>query len=136
MAIRRMFSKEVICTDVFLEMPLSAQALYFHFGMQADDDGFVGNPSTIKRMVGASNDDYKLLIAKEFIIPFQNGVVVIRHWKIHNAIRKDRYKETVYKEQKALINSGNDSAYIFSGLPCDNQTATKQQPTVDKWETQ
>ena len=89
MAQRRMFSKKVTDTDVFLDMPLSTQALYFHLNMHADDDGFVGNINTIKRMIGASKDDEKLLIAKQFLIPFEaSGVVVIKDWRLHNYIRR------------------------------------------------
>ena len=100
MAERRMFAKTIIDSDAFLDMPLSAQSLYFHLSMRADDDGFINNPRKIQRMIGASDDDYKLLIAKNFIICFQSGVVVIKHWRIHNYIQSDRYKETVYLEEK------------------------------------
>ena len=103
MAERRMFAKTIIDSDAFLEMPMSAQALYFHLGMRADDDGFINNPKKIQRMVGASEDDLKLLMAKNFIIPFESGVVVIKHWKIHNYIQADRYKPTVYQEEKAFL---------------------------------
>lgn len=100
MAERRMFSKVVIDSDTFLDMPLSAQALYFHLSMRADDDGFVNNPKRIQAYVGASTDDLKILLAKHFLIPFESGVVVIKHWKIHNYIQKDRYKETYYQKEK------------------------------------
>ena len=103
MAERRMFSKVVIDSDTFLDMPLSAQALYFHLSMRADDDGFVNNPKRIQAYVGASTDDLKILLAKHFLIPFESGVVVIKHWKIHNYIQKDRYKETYYQAEKALL---------------------------------
>lgn len=103
MAERRMFSKAVIDSDTFLDMPLSAQALYFHLSMRADDDGFVNNPKRIQAYVGASTDDLKILLAKHFLIPFESGVVVIKHWKIHNYIQKDRYKETYYQAEKALL---------------------------------
>lgn len=100
MAERRMFSKVVIDSDTFLDMPLSAQALYFHLSMRADDDGFVNNPKRIQAYVGASTDDLKILLAKHFLIPFESGVVVIKHWKVHNYIQKDRYKETYYQKEK------------------------------------
>ena len=97
MAERRMFAKTIIDSDAFLDMPLSAQALYFHLSMRADDDGFINNPKKIQRVIGGSDDDLKLLIAKRFLLPFESGVVVIKHWKIHNFIRTDRYKPTVYQ---------------------------------------
>lgn len=103
MAERRMFSKVVIDSDTFLDMPLSAQALYFHLSMRADDDGFVSSPKRIQTYIGASTDDLKILLAKHFLIPFESGVVVIKHWKVHNYIQKDRYKETYYQAEKALL---------------------------------
>lgn len=103
MAERRMFSKVVIDSDTFLDMPLSAQALYFHLSMRADDDGFVSSPKRIQTYIGASTDDLKILLAKYFLIPFESGVVVIKHWKVHNYIQKDRYKETYYQAEKALL---------------------------------
>ena len=101
MAERRMFAKTIIDSDAFLDMPLSTQALYFHLSMRADDDGFINNPKKIQRMVGCSDDDLKLLCAKNFIIPFESGIVVIKHWRIHNYIRNDRYKPTTYADEKA-----------------------------------
>ena len=124
MAERRMFAKTIIDSDAFLDMPLSTQSLYFHLSMRADDDGFINNPKKIQRMVGASDDDLKLLIAKNFIIPFESGIVVIKHWKIHNYIRNDRYKETVYQEEKALLDVKDNNAYtvgIPSGYRLDTQ---------------
>lgn len=114
MAERRMFAKTIIDSDAFLDMPLSTQALYFHLSMRADDDGFINNPKKIQRMVGASDDDGKLLTAKNFIIPFETGVVVIKHWKIHNYIQKDRYKETVYKEEKRLLEVKENNSYTLA----------------------
>lgn len=111
MAERRMFAKSIIDSDAFLDMPLSSQALYFHLGMRADDDGFVNNPKKIQRITGSSDDDLKLLIAKNFIIPFDSGVVVLKHWKIHNYIQKDRYKETNYLEEKARLITKDNKAY-------------------------
>lgn len=113
MAERRMFAKTIIDSDAFLDMPLSTQALYFHLSMRADDDGFINNPRKIQRVTGASDDDLRLLAAKNFIIPFESGVVVIKHWKIHNYIQKDRYKETVYQEEKALLNTKDNNAYTL-----------------------
>lgn len=113
MAERRMFAKTIIDSDAFLEMPLSSQALYFHLSMRADDDGFINNPKKIQRVIGASEDDLKLLVAKSFIIPFESGIVVIKHWKIHNYIQSDRYKPTVYREEKALLNVKTNKAYTL-----------------------
>ena len=111
MAQRRMFSKKITETDLFLDMPMSAQCLYFHLNMSADDDGFIGNAKTIRRMIGASEDDLKLLLAKEFLIPFDNGVVVIKDWKIHNYIQKDRYNETIYKAEKSSLVENENKQY-------------------------
>ena len=94
MAERRMFTKKIIDSDAFLDMPLSTQALYFHLGMRADDEGFINSPKKIQRMIGATDDDMKLLLAKRFIIAFESGVVVIKHWKMHNYIQADRFKPT------------------------------------------
>lgn len=109
MAERRCFSMKIVDSDAFVEMPLSTQALYFHLGMRADDDGFINNPNRIARDVGASGDDLKLLIAKRFILAFETGVVVIKHWMIHNTLRKDRLKPPHYPELAARIYiKGND----------------------------
>ena len=115
MAERRMFAKTIIDSDAFLDMPMSTQALYFHLSMRADDDGFINNPRRIQRMIGASDDDLKLLIAKSFIITFESGVVVIKHWKIHNYIQSDRYKPTVYAEEKAQLDVKKNKAYTLNG---------------------
>lgn len=120
MAERRMFAKTIIDSDAFLDMPLSSQCLYFHLSMRADDDGFINNPKKIQRMIGASDDDLKLLIAKNFIIPFETGIVVIKHWKIHNYIQKDRYKETVYKEEKAQLHVKKNNAYTLDDSGIQN----------------
>lgn len=102
MAERRMFAKTIIDSDAFLDMPVTAQLLYFHLAMRADDDGFINKPKTIMRMCGCKEDDIKVLFAKQFIIPFESGIVVIRHWKIHNYIQKDRYKPTNLEERKQV----------------------------------
>lgn len=115
-----MFAKTIIDSDAFLDMPLSAQALYFHLSMRADDDGFINNPKKIQRMVGASDDDCKLLIMKRFVITFESGVIVIKHWKIHNYIRNDRYKPTIYEEEKAQLIEKENKAYTEAknvGIP-------------------
>ena len=96
MAKRRMFAKTIIDSDAFLDMPVTTQLLYFHLSMRADDDGFINKPKSIMRSCGGNDDDMKLLIAKKFIIPFESGIVVIKHWKIHNLIAIDRYTETKY----------------------------------------
>lgn len=114
MAERRMFAKTIIDSDAFLDMPLSTQSLYFHLSMRADDEGFINNPKKIQRMIGATEDDLKLLNAKNFIIPFESGVVVIKHWKIHNYIRGDRLVETQYKEEKALLTVKENGAYTIA----------------------
>ena len=106
-----MFAKTIIDSDAFLDMPLSAQALYFHLSMRADDDGFINNPKKIQRMIGATDDDCRLLLHKRFLINFESGVVVIKHWKIHNYIQKDRYKPTLYQAEKALLIEKNNKAY-------------------------
>jgi hypothetical protein len=118
MANRRMFAKTIIDSDAFLDMPPSTQVLYFHLAMRADDDGFINNPKTIMRIVGAKDDDIKLLVAKRFIIPFDSGVVVIKHWRIHNYIQKDRYTETKYIEEKnqLIINKKNGYSLKQIGL--------------------
>ena len=118
MAERRMFAKTIIDSDSFLEMPLSTQALYFHLSMRADDDGFINNPKRIQRLIGGCEDDLKVLIGKNFIIPFESGIVVIKHWRMHNYIQKDRYKETVYKEEKAMLSEKENKAYTLLDTPC------------------
>ena len=118
MAERRMFAKTIIDSDAFLDMPLSAQALYFHLSMRADDDGFINNPKKVQRMIGASDDDCKLLLMKRFLIAFESGVVVIKHWKIHNYIQKDRYKPTIYQEEKRLLTEKENNVYTDCIQPC------------------
>lgn len=136
MAERRMFAKTIIDSDAFLDMPMSTQCLYFHMAMRADDDGFINNPKKIQRMIGCSDDDLKLLIAKRFIIPFESGIVVIKHWKIHNYIRSDRYKETVYKEEKSALALDENNAYTSAdtvGIPLGIPSVTRP---VDEMDTQ
>lgn len=104
MAEKRMFARSLIDSDAFLDMPLSAQALYFHLNMRADDDGFVNNPKRITDYVGAASDDLKLLLAKRFIIVFDDsGVIVIRHWRLHNTLRSDRYHPTNYQAELSRL---------------------------------
>lgn len=123
MAKRRMFAKTIIDSDAFLDMPLSAQALYFHLSMRADDEGFINNPKKIQRVIGGSDDDLKLLIAKKFVIPFESGIVVIKHWKIHNYIRKDRLQETVYQEEKACLTTKDNGTYTLNLNECQSNVS-------------
>ena len=113
MAERRMFAKTIIDSDAFLDMPISARLLYYDLAMRADDDGFVNSPKKIMRFIGASNDDMSILITRKFVIAFDNGVVVIKHWRIHNYIRKDTYNETPYIEQKSLLELDEKNAYTL-----------------------
>jgi len=108
---KRMFSKQIVESDAFLDMPLSTQALYFHLGMAADDDGFINAPKRIQRGIGSSDDDLKLLITKNFVIPFETGVVVIKHWLINNYIRKDRKRDTAYPEEMSKLAIKDNGAY-------------------------
>lgn len=138
MAEKRMFTKKIVDSDAFLDMPLSAQCLYFHLNMRADDDGFINNPKKIQRMIGASDDDLKLLIAKRFILVFENGVIVIKHWRMHNTLRKDRYNPTQYQEQYKELSLKDNGSYtekpleipaeIHAELTDGNQMATTWQP--------
>jgi uncharacterized phage protein (TIGR02220 family) len=106
-----MFSMDIIDTDYFLEMPATTQLLYFHLAMRADDDGFVSSPKRILRLIGSSEDDLKMLLRKEFVIPFDSGVCVIKHWKIHNYIQSDRYNETIYTEEKKQLTIADNKSY-------------------------
>ena len=133
MAEKRMFAKTIIDSDAFLDMSLSTQALYFHLSMRADDDGFVNNPRKIQRMIGAGDDELKMLTAKKFIIPFESGVCVIKHWRIHNYIQKDRYKETVYKDEKAHLILKDNKSYKYIEIPCtQNVSNLETQIRLDK----
>lgn len=129
MAERRMFCKSVIDSDTFSDMPLTTQALYFHLGMRADDDGFVNNPKRIQRSIGATVDDLKLLAAKGFIIPFESGVVVVTHWKQHNYIRKDRYNSTRYFNEMSQLTIDESGQYLIS--PVSNMDATCIRPVSE-----
>ena len=121
MAKKRMFRLDVLETDAFMEMPLSTQALYFHLNLRADDDGFVGNPKMITRNVGATVDDLNVLIAKRFLLTFEDGVIVIKHWRLHNSLSQNRYQETKYLEDKAELLIKYNGSYSFSsGKPIDD----------------
>lgn len=121
MAERRMFTKRITESDAFLDMPSSTQMLYFHFSMNADDDGFVNNPKKIQKMCGASDDDFKLLIAKSFIILFDSGIIVIKHWKMHNYIQVDRYRPTDYVEEKSMLGIKSNKAYTLDVSKMDTE---------------
>ena len=128
-----MFAKSIIDSDAFLEMPVTSQLLYFHLSMRADDDGFINKPKSIMRMIGASDDDLKILFMKKFVIPFESGVVVIKHWRINNYIRKDMYHETNYKEEKALLEEDENGAYrLLVTNPLQTCTETETQNRLDK----
>jgi hypothetical protein len=132
-----MFAKTIIDSDAFLEMPMTAQLLYFHLSMRGDDDGFINKPKAIMRLCGAKDDDLKILFAKKFVIPFDSGVVVIKHWKIHNYIRKDTYTETKYKEEKALLELDENNSYRLADshllqLRHDIVTSTSTQVRLGK----
>lgn len=120
MAERRMFALKIIDSDAFLDMPDSTQNLYFHLSMRADDDGFISNPKKVMRMIGASDDDMKVLLAKRFMLSFDTGIVVVKHWRIHNYIAKDRYTETIYKEEKATLFVKANGAYTDNPESVDN----------------
>lgn len=113
-----MFTSQIIDSDAFQDMSLSAQALYFHLGMKADDDGFLGNPKRVQRMIGASEDDMKPLLMKNFIYLFDTGICVIKHWKMHNYIQKDRYKPTAYELEKSMLELKQNKAYTVKNPSC------------------
>lgn len=138
MAERRMFAKTIIDSDAFLDMPLSTQALYFHLSMRADDDGFINNPNRIIRMINANNDDLRVLITKRFVLVFESGVIVIKHWRLHNTLRKDRYKPTIYQNEFQKLQLKGDGGYT-ERMSSGCQEVAKQLPdgcqVVDEEET-
>lgn len=146
MAERRMFTQKIVDSDAFLDMPLSAQALYFHLNMRADDDGFVNNPKRIQRTVCASEDDLKLLILKRFLICFENGVIVIKHWRMHNSLRKDRYTPTQYQDEFSRLGIKDNGSYTdramlpeagFDAIPeGETPVAAERQPSGNQSATQ
>ena len=125
-----MFSQKVTETDKFLDMGMTAQSLYFHLGMNADDDGFVGNPKSIKRMIGASEDDLKALVEKDYLIVFEDGVVVIKDWRVSNYVKPDRYTPTIYTDDRKLIGLDKNKRYQFvpNLEPERNQVGTEMEP--------
>lgn len=138
-----MFSTEIVTSDAFLDMPTESQLLYFHLGMQADDDGFIGSPKRVMRTLGSSEDSYKLLIAKKFVIQFASGICVVKHWRVNNQLRQDRYHETKYIAEKSQLFVRENGAYTLNptgALPMPkgyisasgNQLATTRQPSIGK----
>jgi hypothetical protein len=121
MAERRMFAKTIIDSDAFLDMPVTARLLYYDLAMRADDDGFVNSPKKIMRMIGASQDDLSILCLRKFLIPFESGVVVIKHWRIHNYIQSDRYKPTPYQAEKAKLEIEENKSYRYLGAVVDGE---------------
>ena len=139
MAERRMFAKTIIDSDAFLELPITAQLLYFHLSMRADDDGFCNKPRAIMNMIGAKNDDMKALRDNKFVIIFDNGVTVIKHWRIHNYIRKDPYSETKYKFEKSTLYLDENNAYSVNPQFRDESVtspSTERQRAVNEPSTQ
>ena len=121
MAERRMFAKSIVLSDSFLDMPMSARCLYFTFGMLADDDGFIGSPKAIMRQCGATEDDLKILLAKRYVLGFESGIIVIKHWRMNNYLRTDRYTETTYLEEKNELTIDQKGAYTEVGIPGGRQ---------------
>lgn len=132
----------IVDSDAFLDMPTSTQALYFHLGMRADDEGFINNPKKVQRMVGANEDDLRLLITKKFIIAFDTGVIVVKHWKMHNSLRADRVKKTVYSKELSQLEMKENGAYTLKNKPLEimvdnspsngNQLSTTCPHSIDK----
>lgn len=121
LAQKRMFTMKIVDSDAFLDMPATTQCLYFHLNMRADDDGFIGNPKRIMKITGASEDDLRLLIAKRFVLTFEDGVIVIKHWWMHNTLSRDRYTETSYiDEKRMLLLKENGSYSLASGNVIDD----------------
>lgn len=140
MADKRMFDRSIVLSDAFLEMPPSTRCLYFTLSMYADDDGFVGNPKSIIRQIGATEDDMKLLLVKRYVLSFESGVVVIKHWRINNYLRSDRHKSTTYQEELSKLGFDSKGAYTElekhsnngNGIPTDNQLPTIGIHSIDK----
>lgn len=114
-----MFAKSIVLSDEFLDMPMTARCLYFTLGMFADDDGFINSPKSIMRQCGASMDDMNILLAKKYVLQFDSGIIVIKHWRLNNYLRSDRYKETNYLEEKNQLKLKKNGAYTFDddGIP-------------------
>ena len=131
-----MFSKQIIDSDAFLEMPLSTQALYFHLSMRADDDGFLNNAKKVMKIIGANQNDYDLLVAKSFVIQFDDGICVIKHWRINNYLRKDRYTETIYQEEKAMLTIQPNGRYSLKDSSCEIDDLPLGIPVCNQSDTQ
>ena len=127
-----MFAKSIVLSDVFLDMPLSARCLYFTLGMLADDDGFVGSPKAIMRQCGASEDDMKLLFQKRYVLGFESGVIVIKHWKINNYLQKDRYRRTTYIEELETLSLDEKGAYTENNKTVCIQNVYTDKNSIDK----
>lgn len=133
MAKKRMFNVDIVGSDAFLDLPHTAQALYFQLGMRADDDGFVGNPKTIQRIAGTKASDLELLVKKRFLLQFPSGVVVIKHWKINNQIQKDRYTPTVYTEEYQSLYIKDNKSYTEMDKGCIQSVSEMDtQISIDK----
>lgn len=131
MARKRMFSMKIVDSGSFLDLPLSSQCLYFHLNMRSDDDGFCDNPKQIMKMIGASEDDLRLLLVKKFVLAFESGLIVIKHWRMHNTLQSDRYEETPYKEEKSMLFLDENKAYTFSETKCFQNVSTVKN-SIDK----
>ena len=129
MAERRMFAKTIVLSDAFLDMPLGARCLYMTMGMLADDDGFINAPKSIMRQCGATEDDLRVLISKKFVIPFESGVIVIKHWRINNYLQKDRIQPTKYQDELALLKLEENGAYTES---CIHEPVYIDKDSIDK----
>jgi hypothetical protein len=128
MANKRMFSKEIVGSDAFQDMPASSQLLYFHLGMEADDDGFIGNPKKIARSIGVAEDDMKILVAKRFVLLFDSGVLVIKHHRINNNWDKYNCKRTMYLEELSQLYIKENKAYTkdkTQGIPVQSENSLK-----------
>ena len=136
MAERRMFAKTIVDSDAFLDMPVTARLLYYDLAMRADDDGFNNAPRKVLRTIGASPDDLNVLVARKFVIPFDNGVVAIKHWRVHNYIRKDTYNATPYKSQRDMLEFDENNAYRLKSTESVNGSSTGCQLLVDGSSTQ
>ena len=135
MAHKRMFSKDITTSDAFREMPSSSQALYFHLGMEADDDGFLDNYRGLIRSTNSSEDDLKVLIGKRFLIIFPSKIIAVKHWLINNTIRKDRYTATKHLEEKRALlvkENGSYTELIKGGIPDGNQVETQYRIGKDR----
>lgn len=137
MAEKRMFTKKITESDAFLEMPATTQNLYFHLNMEADDDGFVNSPKKIMKLTNATEDDMKLLILKKFVIYFENGIIVIKHWRMHNLLRQDRYHPTQYQEEFKLLTLDSENNYHLTGLSKnENDPQISWQPNGNQMATE